>query len=159
VVRGAVWFRSDLRVDDNPALVDATITCKEVIGVYIFSEHQWALHNESNIKHEFLLNNLNKLEKSLNKLNIPLIAINANNFESLHIDMSSFVTQHDIKHVFWNKEFGVNEVNRDKNVFESLKKIGVSSSSHHDQVIYEPGFLKTGQGKPFLFSLHIKEGG
>jgi deoxyribodipyrimidine photo-lyase len=149
VVRGAVWFRSDLRVDDNPALVDATITCKEVIGVYIFSEHQWALHNESNIKHEFLLNNLNKLEKSLNKLNIPLIAINANNFESLHIDMSSFVTQHDIKHVFWNKEFGVNEVNRDKNVFESLKKIGVSSSSHHDQVIYEPGFLKTGQGKPF----------
>ena len=30
-----------------------------------------------------------------------------------------------------------------------LKKINIESSSFNDQVIYEPGFLKTGQGKPF----------
>ena len=149
MVRGAVWFRSDLRTDDNPALLDATNSCEEVIGIYIFSENQWALHNESNIKHEFLLNNLNKLEKSLNELNIPLIAVNAESFKSLHEDLTSFVTQHNIGHVFWNKEFGVNELERDNMVSESLKKISVSSSSYHDQVIYEPGFLKTGQGKPF----------
>jgi len=30
-----------------------------------------------------------------------------------------------------------------------LNKISIESSSFDDQVIYEPGFLKTGQGKPF----------
>ncbi|MDG1202370.1 MAG: deoxyribodipyrimidine photo-lyase, partial [SAR86 cluster bacterium] len=134
MIRGAVWFRSDLRIDDNPALLDATNACEEVIGIYIFSENQWSIHNESNIKHEFLLNNLNKLEKSLNEFNIPLIAINAEDFKSLHADLSSFVTQHKIEHVFWNKEFGVNEIDRDNLVSGSLKKINVSSSSYHDQV-------------------------
>ena len=30
-----------------------------------------------------------------------------------------------------------------------MKKINIQSSSFNDQVIYAPGFLKTGQGKPF----------
>lgn len=77
MVRGAVWFRSDLRLDDNPALIDALNACEEVIGVYIFSASQWNLHNESNIKHEFLINNLVDLERSLDLLNIPLLAINS----------------------------------------------------------------------------------
>ena len=76
MVRGAIWFRSDLRLDDNPALINAMKDCQEVIGIYIFSAEQWNLHNESNVKHEFLVNNLTDLEKSLNNLNIPLITIN-----------------------------------------------------------------------------------
>ena len=36
-MRGAIWFRSDLRIDDNPALTNALNDCEEVIGVYIFS--------------------------------------------------------------------------------------------------------------------------
>ncbi len=32
---------------------------------------------------------------------------------------------------------------------ELLKENNISSSSFHDQVIYPPGFLKTGQGNPF----------
>ena len=43
----------------------------------------------------------------------------------------------------------MNEVNRDAVSIETLNKISVQSSSFNDQVIYEPGFLKTGQGKPF----------
>ena len=50
MVKGAVWFRTDLRLDDNPALNSAMEKCGQIIGIYLFSEVQWNLHNESNIK-------------------------------------------------------------------------------------------------------------
>ena len=39
-MRGVVWFRTDLRIDDNPALHNALDNCEEVIGIYIFSQLQ-----------------------------------------------------------------------------------------------------------------------
>ena len=100
MVRGAVWFRSDLRLDDNPALMSALHACEEVVGVYIFSAAQWKAHNESNIKNEFLINNLIALERSLDRFNIPLIAINTENYDELPRDFCAFLQQHQIKHVF-----------------------------------------------------------
>ena len=55
--KGLIWFRADLRLDDNPALIAALGACEEVLAVYFFSDYQWEAHNESNIKHEFLINN------------------------------------------------------------------------------------------------------
>ena len=148
-MKGIVWFRSDLRIDDNPALNAALSSCKEVLAIYIFSQLQWKIHNESNIKHEFLLNHLTHLKDSLSKLNIPLIAINTNSYKTLPQDLSSFAVEHSIGHVFCNNEFGLNETDRDKDSIELLRKHNIQFSSFNDQVIYEPGFLKTGQGKPF----------
>ena len=58
MAKGLIWFRADLRLDDNPALNAALSECEEVLAIYIFSDSQWEIHNESNIKHEFLINNL-----------------------------------------------------------------------------------------------------
>jgi deoxyribodipyrimidine photo-lyase len=149
MMKGVVWFRSDLRIDDNPALTNALNSCDAVLAIYIFSQSQWEIHNESNIKHEFLLNNLTKLQESLSTLNIPLIAFNTDSYKTLPKDLSSFAVEQKIDHVFCNNEFGLNEALRDKNSIDSLKKYNIEFSSFNDQVIYEPGFLKTGQGKPF----------
>jgi deoxyribodipyrimidine photo-lyase len=147
--KGLVWFRTDLRLDDNPALINATSACEEVIALYIFSQFQWENHNESNIKHEFLINNLIQLKSSLAELNIPLVAINSETYKSLPKDLSSFSIENKIDHVFWNNEFGFNETKRDQNTIALLNKNNIHFSSFHDQVVYEPGFLKTGQGNPF----------
>ena len=95
-MRGVVWFRTDLRIDDNPALHNALDNCEEVIGIYIFSQLQWKAHNESNVKLEFLLENLTLLEKSLSKLNIPLITINTDSFDSLPKDLCSFAVSNKV---------------------------------------------------------------
>jgi deoxyribodipyrimidine photo-lyase len=148
-MKGIVWFRSDLRIDDNPALSAALSNCDEVLAIYIFSQSQWEIHNESNIKQEFLFNNLTELKGSLENLNIPLIAINADSYNTLPQDLSSFAVEQKIEHVFCNNEFGFNEAVRDQNSKELLKINNIQFSSFNDQVIYDPGFLKTGQGKPF----------
>ena len=79
-MKGIIWFRTDLRIDDNTALLSALSQCEEVQGIYIFSQSQWDLHNESNIKHDFLITNLTLLEESLAKLNIPLVVINTESY-------------------------------------------------------------------------------
>jgi deoxyribodipyrimidine photo-lyase len=148
-MKGIVWFRSDLRIDYNPALNAALSNCDEVLAIYIFSQSQWEMHNESNVKQEFLFNNLTELKGSLENLNIPLIAINADSYKTLPQDLSSFAVEQKIEHVFCNNEFGFNETVRDQSSKELLKKNNIQFSSFNDQVIYDPGFLKTGQGKPF----------
>ena len=148
-MKGIIWFRTDLRIDDNPALLSALNQCAEVVGIYIFSQTQWDLHNESNIKHEFLINNLTVLEQSLSKLNIPLVAINTETYKTLSKDLCSFLVDQKIDQAFWNNEFGYNETKRDQSVIKALEKVNIQTSQFNDQVIFEPGFLKTGQGKPF----------
>ncbi|MDA9925359.1 DNA photolyase family protein [Gammaproteobacteria bacterium] len=148
-MKGIIWFRTDLRIDDNPALLSALNQCAEVVGIYIFSQTQWDLHNESNIKHEFLINNLTVLEQSLAKLNIPLVAINTKTYKTLSKDLCSFLVDQKIDHAFWNNEFGYNETKRDQSVIKALEKVNIQTSQFNDQIIFEPGFLKTGQGKPF----------
>ena len=148
-MKGIVWFRSDLRIDDNPALNAALSNCDEVLAIYIFSQSQWEIHNESNIKQEFLFNNLTSLEESLLKLNIPLIALNTDSYKTLPKDLLNFVIEQKIENIFWNNEFGVNESERDVAVEKNLNENNVQISRFDDQVIYQPGFLKTGQGNPF----------
>ena len=149
IMKGLIWFRSDLRIDDNPALLNASKNCDELIGIYFFSKSQWALHNESAVKLEFVHENLILLEQSLQKLNIPLLVIETQNYESLSSDLVSFAKLNSVDHIFWNNEFGVNEVKRDLAVTNLLKDSGINATYFDDQVIYEPGYLRTGQGKPF----------
>ena len=54
-----------------------------------------------------------------------------------------------IEKVFWNNQFGEDESLRDKKVLEALESKGISVETYHDQVIYKPGSLKTGQGNPY----------
>ena len=149
MVKGLMWFRSDLRIDDNPALLEATHFCDEVISVYIFSQKQWNLHHESNVKQDFLIQNLFTLEKQLRKLHIPLIVLQTDTFKALPEDLQTFVKTHQINSCYWNNEFGVNENTRDDAAETLLSANNIQISRHHDQVVYEPGFLRTGQDKPF----------
>ena len=70
-----VWFRSDLRVEDNPALRSAFENSKKIHAIFIFSNKQLIKHNEANIKIDFIIQNLFLLEKKLKELNVPLTII------------------------------------------------------------------------------------
>ena len=54
-MKSLVWLRSDLRIDDNPALRHACINYDEVHCIYIYSPEQMKIHNEANCKIEFII--------------------------------------------------------------------------------------------------------
>ena len=144
-----VWFRSDLRLQDNPALRNAFEQAKNVHAVFIFSNNQLKTHNEANVKIDFLKSNLFLLEEKLNKLNVPLTIIDSGGFDSDASLIEQFIEKKNIKKVFWNNQFGEDEAIRDKLVKILLDKKDIDYETYYDQIIYEPGFLKTGQGLPY----------
>ena len=144
-----VWFRNDLRIHDNPALKAACQNSSTVSAIFIFSQKQFKEHNESNIKIDFLIQNLFHLSKKLNKLNIPLTIISSSGFieDSKHIE--KLCKDREINKVFFNSQFGIDEEVRDLSVKNTLEKNNIKWESFYDQVIYKPGSLKTGQGHAY----------
>ena len=148
-MKGLVWFRSDLRTDDNPALKSAFEQCDEVIAIYLYSPTQAALHDESNIKNDFIIKNLKSLGSKLKSLNVSLVIKNSEGFNQDPSLIDSFINEHDIDKVYLNKQFGFDENERDTNITSLLSASNIDIKKFNDQIIYEAGFLKTGQGNPF----------
>ena len=144
-----VWLRADLRIKDNPALKAACKSSEEVHAVYIFSKNQLASHNEANVKIDFIIKNLFLLEKSLSELNIPLTILQSDGFNEDPKLIQDISVERNINKIYWNKQFGEDETNRDSIALDLLEKSNVKVESFYESVIYEPGFLKTGQGTPY----------
>ena len=144
-----VWFRSDLRLEDNPALRNAFENSKKVHALYIFSNKQLTKHNEANVKIDFIIKNLFLLEKKLTKLNVPLTVIKSDGFDNDVSLIGEFIDKKNIDKAFWNNQFGEDEATRDKLVQNELDSKNIQVSTFDDQIVYEPGFLKTGQGLPY----------
>ena len=144
-----VWFRSDLRLEDNPALRNAFDNSKKVHAIFIFSNKQLKKHNEANVKIDFIIKNLFLLEKKLAELNVPLTIIKSDGFENDASLIGKFIEEKNIGKVFWNNQFGQDEAVRDNLVQSELDSKNIEVSTFNDQIVYEPGFLKTGQGLPY----------
>ena len=148
-MKGLVWLRTDLRLEDNPALKKACSSNDEVQAIYIFSKNQLASHNEASVKIDFLVNNLFSIEKSLSEINIPLTILNTNGFDEDPKLIKDLCSKRNIDQVYWNKQFGEDESNRDAIVSELLKKNKIEVESFYDSVVYKPGLLTTGMGTPY----------
>ena len=144
-----VWFRSDLRLEDNPALRNAFENSEKVHAIFIFSKKQLEKHNEANVKIDFLIKNLIQLEKKLTALNVPLTIIKSDGFDSDDSLIGEFIDKKNIDKVFWNNQFGEYETIRDRLVINYLDSKNINVNIFNDQIVYEPGFLKTGQGLPY----------
>tara|TARA_X000000368_G_scaffold152107_1_gene119852 strand:+ start:3582 stop:4997 length:1416 start_codon:yes stop_codon:yes gene_type:complete len=148
-MKSLVWFRNDLRTDDNPALRAACFQSEEVHGVFIYSNNQMKLHNEANCKIEFIIENLKSLEKSLSELNIPLTIISSDGFYDNPKKIYNLINERSITNIYWNNQFGEDEGLRDKKVKELLKKNNINYASYDDQVVFPAGTFKTVEGKPY----------
>ena len=148
-MKALVWFKSDLRLEDNPALRHAFKEADSVEAVYLYSNKQLKNHNEANVKIDFLIQNLFSLEKILRSFNVPLTIIQSNGFEDDPNLIKKYCIDRAIEKVFWNNQFGLDETFRDKKTIEALDSNCISVETFNDQVIYMPGYLKTGQGNPY----------
>ena len=71
-MQSLVLLRNDLRLDDNPAMKHAFIQSELIHVLYFYSKKQLKLHNESDLKISFLIENLRDLAISLDELNVPI---------------------------------------------------------------------------------------
>lgn len=137
------WFRTDLRVHDNPALFEATESGL-TIGLFIVSAAQWQIHNDSPVKVDLWLRALRELEQALARLNIPLKILTVPLWSDVPQALLAFAQAHDIDEVHCNREHGLNERRRDRTAYQLLSAHGINLLGHHGTTLLMPGSIKTG---------------
>ncbi|GAA6151490.1 cryptochrome/photolyase family protein [Pseudoteredinibacter isoporae] len=144
-----VWFRNDIRIDDNPALYYAcqhAINNSEAVhAVFIDCPEQWCLHNESPRKLGVLQSALRALQKTLANLGITFERLKVPLFDDIPKALLHYCQNNGINNLHFNGEIPLNERRRDEAVIETLVSEGVSVQQYaDDRIIHTPLLNKQG---------------
>jgi deoxyribodipyrimidine photo-lyase len=137
------WFRTDLRVEDQPALA-AAAALGPTIGLFIASPEQWRSHRDAAIKIDFWLRAVQHLRTELEALNIPLKLLIVDHWKDVPVALLSFCQTYNVEQVHCNREHGVNERNRDRASYSLLAQHHIALHGHHGGTLLIPGSVKTG---------------
>ncbi|XP_022855504.1 cryptochrome DASH, chloroplastic/mitochondrial isoform X3 [Olea europaea var. sylvestris] len=125
-----VWFRNDLRVLDNEALLMAWVSSEAVLPVYcvdprLFSTTRYfGFPKTGGLRAQFLIECLADLKKNLMKLGLDLLIQNGKPEEIL----PSLAKAYGVHTVYAQKETCSEELNVERLVSKSLQKVVLSSS-------------------------------
>lgn len=145
----AVWFRSDLRVHDNPALQAACDGDEPLIAYYFHTPGQHRQHHVGDTKLRFILETLVALRSDLLDLNIHLVALSANDYEASVDLLLEQCKAHQVTRVFCNQETELNERRRDRLARERLQQAGIGFQCLRDQMVLDPTKVLTNEEEPY----------
>ena len=146
---GLMWFRRDLRTDDNAALYQALKRCKTVHCVFIFDSEILDLLPKSDRRVEFIRESLVELDASIRKLakkeNAGLIVQHAWATDAI----AKLAQELAVQSVFTNHDYEPQAIKRDAIVLGKLADLGVAFHTFKDHVIFERTEILTQMGKPY----------
>ncbi len=140
--RGLVWFRRDLRVNDQAALSQALRHARQVFCVFVFDTSILAPLPSDDRRIPFIHDCLASLQKQLAQAGGKLIVLHGNAQE----EIPKLVRQLKIQAVFINRDYEPQALERDRKVSLQLHSQGCALFAYKDQVIFEIDEILT-QGK------------
>ena len=140
-----VWFRRDLRIQDNPALAAAANAGLPLIAVYVFApdeEAPWAPGGASNW---WLHHALAGLANELAALGVPLIIRSGKSLDVL----TGLASEYRVSALYWNRCYEPATIARDTAIKHSLGKRGLDVQSFNASLLFEPQQVRNRSGQPF----------
>ncbi|MDR3388311.1 MAG: deoxyribodipyrimidine photo-lyase [Rudaea sp.] len=140
-----VWFRRDLRLEDNPALDAALRTHARVLCAYIHApdeEDEWAPGAASRW---WLHHSLAALARDLRRRGAELHIRSGSSLEVLE----DLVGQTGAQAVYWNRLYEPALIAREAQIGQGLRARGVVAESFNANLLIEPWEIQTGQGGPY----------
>ncbi|CAL0305564.1 unnamed protein product [Lupinus luteus] len=140
-----VWFRRDLRVEDNPAL-SAAVRAGTVVALFIWAPEEEGQYQPGRVSRWWLKHSLAHLHSSLRSLGTPLITKRSTNSVSSLLDVvkSTGATQ-----LFFNHLYDPLSLIRDHQAKEVLTAQGITVRSFNADLLYEPWDVNDACGQPF----------
>lgn len=138
-ITSLIWFRNNLRIEDNQSLFYAVQNSSKVIG-YInidpinLIETKYGFKKMEKFRAKFLLESIEDLKNNLNKLNISLIV----DFRTLEKSLKSVIDKYNIQSIYLQKEW-----TRDEKEEESKIPNNINTYRYFDQFLYSPERVKT----------------
>ncbi|SDU01508.1 deoxyribodipyrimidine photo-lyase [Stappia sp. ES.058] len=140
-----VWFRNDLRIDDNPALTAALETGAPVFALYVLDDETPDLRSLGAASRWWLHHSLTALRGDLEELGIALVLRRGAAADVV----ADVVRESGSARIVWNRRYDPGGVAADKQIKAELKRRGVETASFNAALLVEPWEVKTGSGEAY----------
>ena len=149
--KGLMWFRRDLRVDDNAALYHALRACRQLLCVFVFDRAILDALPRADRRVEFIRESLVELETELRGLGGGLIVRHA----VAEDEIAPLARALEVQAVFANRDDEPEALARDAKVLGALANGGISFHTYKDQAVFDRDELLTKTGQPYtVFSAY-----
>jgi len=139
-----VWFRRDLRLDDNPALAAAAAR-GAVVPLYVHAPEEAAPWEPGGASRWWLHGSLTSLAAALDKAGAALVVRRGPSLDGLReVAKATGAT-----HVVWNRLREPALVARDTAIKKALAADGLEVESCNGSLLHEPTHVATKEGRPY----------
>jgi deoxyribodipyrimidine photo-lyase len=140
-----VWFRLDLRLEDNPALNAARERGGPVIPVFVHAPDEDGDWPPGGASRWWLHQSLVSLTGRLEKAGSRLILRRGPSLEALR----TLARETGAQAVFWNRRYEPAAIDRDRRLKETLRAEGLATGSTNSALLFEPWNVTNKKGGPF----------
>jgi len=138
-----LWFRSDLRLADNPALTAAAESGKPIIALYVLDgAKDWAIGGAARW---WLAHSLRALARDLGRHRVPLTLRRG----EPAVIVGRIAAETGAREIHWNRCYDGRSITRDKALKAELKRRGVEVRSHNASLLAEPWDIAGKTGQPY----------
>ena len=144
-----VWFRSDLRLRDNPALAAAVRRGGPVIPLYVWAPEEEGEWSPGAAARWWLHQSLRSLDSDLRACGSKLLIRRGPTDEALH----QIACKSGAGAIFWNRRYEPALIERDSRLKKELPAAGLHTESFNASLLHEPWEVSNRTGRPVeLFS-------
>jgi len=140
-----LWFRRDLRLEDNPALC-AAATDGATIPVYVHSDDGEDAWPPGAASRWWLHRSLESLHSELRRTGSRLIVRSASDAGR---ELVALARECGAQRIVWNRCYEPAAAARDRRVAAALRAAGLAIESHNASLLHEPGTITNKAGGPF----------
>lgn len=140
-----IWFRQDLRVEDNPALLAAIESKSPLIALYIYSPEEEGAWSYGGASRWWLHYSLKSLSNELSHHGLKLTLRRGSSISILE----DLIQKTDAQAVYWNRRYEPSSIKRDAAIKETLHQKGIEAKSYNANLLFEPWTVSNKQKKPF----------
>jgi len=140
-----VWFRRDLRLHDNPALIHAAATHDSIIPIYIHAPVEETPWSPGAASRWWLHHSLAALDESLRQQGSRLVIRQSGSLDELR----ALLQETGATAVYWNRLYEPAGITRDKTIKAALRENGVQAESFNAALLFEPWSILKENGEPF----------
>lgn len=143
-MKGLVWFRRDLRIEDHAALAAALSDCQQVHALFVFDDPLLKSHLFGDACVSFMLASLEEVGGALERLGVSLSWRRGEHVE----EVVRFAKDRKVDLVYWNRDYEPAAVERDRRVQNELAQQGVTVRTFKDHVVFESEEIRSASNTP-----------
>jgi len=132
-----LWFKTDLRLEDNETLMKAMAQCKQLVPVYCFDEAHFettsfGFKKTGTFRAQFLLESLQDLDKNLREIGSGLLILRG----KPEVEIPKIVRLYKAQKVFAKREVAYEEKHTEQRVQNELWKLKCEMETFSTSTLY-----------------------